>query len=84
MAKTIINGWVFNSNFGNDKIHIVDDKMVLHYASIVGNDNRILIEKTGTSRILKYPKFVLDYTLEEFQRIRNKNDLVLVNEPRIR
>lgn len=72
-----INGWNFRWN--TKYIRIADDKGNKYRASVVTN-NRILIEKDGTARILKYPKFVIEYVEEELKRLTDNNNLVMMNE----
>lgn len=66
-----MNGWNFK-NSGN-MILITDEKGNNHKATIISNGS-VLIEKQGTTRFLRYPKFVINYVGEHFgKEVINKS-----------
>jgi hypothetical protein len=60
-----INGWKFNTS--EKTVSMVDDKGVRHMATAT-RDDRVLITKQGTFRILRYPKFVINFVAEHFEK----------------
>jgi hypothetical protein len=58
-----INGWKLKTS--SEVVSITDDKGINHKATKIRQD-KVLIEKQGTTRVLRYPKFVIEFVEEHF------------------
>lgn len=74
----VLKGWKFNTCSGGS-VDIVDNRGVRYKSAFIMNSNRILIEKVGTTRLVRFPQFAISYVLDEAERMTGRSDLVVVN-----
>lgn len=74
-----IKGWKFQVS-SSGFISIKDDKGQGYTSVVMSGNKKILIQKNGTTRLLRFPKFVTDFVLEETRKATGNEDLVLVNK----
>lgn len=75
-----IKGWRFKPITPIGQISFEDDRGVKYNSSLMSNSNKIIIHKTGTTRFLNFPKFVIEYIEITTREKLNNDELYVINK----
>jgi hypothetical protein len=74
-----IENWKFTIN-NHGYIVIKDNRGIEYFTMVVRNSNKILIQKKGTTRFLRFPQFVINFVEEKIREKVGNNELFVINK----